>query len=534
MAYSDLHDHIRLLEEKGLLCRISRPINKDTELHPLVRLQFRGLEESDRKAFLFENVIDSNGRHYDMPVLVAGLAPSREIYALGMQCDVQEVNDKWMKATANPLEPVTVENARAQEVVHHVDADAAPGTGLDLFPIPISTPGWDPAPFLTCAHWVSHDPITRVRNVGNYRGHVKAPNRLGLTLLTPTQGIGPHWETARKLGKPLEVAIVVGAPPVVTYAAAGKVPPGVDELAVAGAIAGEPIPVVRCKTVDVYVPADAEIVIEGTVSIDMMEPEGPFGEFVGFVHPTKFARIMDIRCITHRRDAVFNSLISQVAPSESSVLRRLGTEALFLRHLRGTMGIPSIKQVLLYEPLLSVRRLAVIRFEKPHSDQVRRALLGAATLVAGGAKIVIAVDDDIDAENLTSVMWAVALRSKPHLDVTILPGFQPGASPPYSNIDEDGFVTSAEDLEDSMMLIDATLKAPFPPISLPKKEYMEQALSIWSELGLPSLKLQSPWYGYSLGQWSETLDVAAKAAAQGDYRTYGDRLKAMRRPLEGI
>ena len=528
MAYLDLHAHLRNLEQRGMLRRITRPIDKNTELHPLVRLQFRGLEERERKAFLFEHVTDRAGTRYRFPVLAAGLAASRDMYALGLQCSTEEISSAWMRALERPIPTVEVREGRVQDEVHMLGPDAPAGTGLDMFPIPISSPGWDPAPFLTCAHWISHDPVTGVRNVGNYRGHVKAPNRVGLVLLSQSQGIYGHWEAARRKGVPLEVAIVVGAPPVVTYAAASKVPIGVDELAIAGALAGAPIPVVRCKTVDVWVPADAEIVLEGRVSTEFLEPEGPFGEFYGHVHPVEYGRIMDITCITHRSDAIWNTLVSQVAPSESSVLRRLGSEAMYLRQLRDTLGIKSVRRVVLYEPLLSVRKLAIIQMEKPHSDQARRALLAAASFIAAGAKIVIAVDVDIDPEDLTNVMWAVGLRSKPHRDVTIIPGFQQGLMPPFGALDDNGMVIAHGSEEDSVMLIDATMKQPFPPVSLPKKEYMERALAIWQELGLPALELKSPWFGYGLGQWSEKLERAARQAVSGEYRSYGDELKNRR------
>ena len=246
-----------------------------------------------------------------------------------------------------------------------------------------------------------------MRNVGIYRGQVKAPNRLGLALLAPTRGIREHWNKARKKGIPLDVAIVVGAPPAVTYAAVGKAPHGIDEIAVAGALAGEPIPVVRCKTSNEFVPADAEIVLEGQISTEYIEPEGPFGEYMGHMHPVEMARFMDIRCITHRKDAIWNTLLSQVAPSESTVMRRPGTEAMFLRQLREAMGIRSVKRVALHEALLSITRLAIIQMENPHSDQTRRALVGAASFMAAGPKMVIAVNDDIDATDLNSVFWAM-------------------------------------------------------------------------------------------------------------------------------
>lgn len=530
MSYIDLHGHIRMLEQQGLLHRIKSPIDKNTELHSLVRLQFRGLDEIDRKAFLFEDVVDSKGRSYPFPVLAAGLAPSRQIYALGMQCEVDEIPSRWAAALARPIAPVEVTEAACQEVVHHIGTEVSVGNGLDMFPIPVSTPGWDPAPFLTCAHWISHDPVTGVRNVGNYRGHVKAPNRVGIQLLGSNQHLYGHWESARKSGKPLEVAIVVGAPPVITYTAPAKIPAGVDEMAVAGALAGEPIPIVRCKTVDILVPADSEFVIEGRISTEFFEPEGPFGEFYGYVHPPELARFMDITCITHRRDAVWVSLVSQLAPSESSVLRRLSTEAMFLRHLRDTMSLKEVKRVALTEDMLSVRRLAIIQFDKPHSDQVRRALLGVASYVATGAKLVVAVDSDIDPDNLTAVFWAIATRSKPHLDVTILPGFDMGKMPPFK-LDSEGQIAGSKGCDDSMMLIDATMKGPMPPIALPKRQYMERALQIWSELGLPDLKLRSPWYGVSLGDWTDQLDSDALAATTGDYHALGERSRSKRKPV---
>src|SRR5881398_977747 len=111
-SYPDLHDHIRTLDQAGLLVKVDRAINKDTEMHPLVRWQFRGgIAEKDRKAFLFTNVTDSKGRKYDIPVVVGALAASREIYRIGMGCPLDKLSDVWNKAVANPIPPRVVENA---------------------------------------------------------------------------------------------------------------------------------------------------------------------------------------------------------------------------------------------------------------------------------------------------------------------------------------------------------------------------------------------------------------------------------------
>src|ERR1035437_9562264 len=112
-SYPDLHDHLKALDKAGLLITVDRPINKDTEMHPLVRWQFRGgIPESERKAFLFENVIDSTGRRYDIPVAVGILASNREIYSIGIGCAVDKIQQKWNHAEQNPLAPVFVDNPR--------------------------------------------------------------------------------------------------------------------------------------------------------------------------------------------------------------------------------------------------------------------------------------------------------------------------------------------------------------------------------------------------------------------------------------
>src|SRR5438477_1912941 len=143
--YADLHEHLKALEAAGLLIRVERPINKDTEMHPLVRWQFRGgIAERDRKAFLFTHVTDSKGRKYDIPVVVGALAASREIYRLGMNCPLDRINETWTRAIAKPIAPNVVTEAPCQQVMVE---------GLDELPIPISTPGWDIAPFTTLSQY---------------------------------------------------------------------------------------------------------------------------------------------------------------------------------------------------------------------------------------------------------------------------------------------------------------------------------------------------------------------------------------------
>src|SRR6266705_59480 len=146
MAFKDLRSSIEDLKRRDLLFSIDRLIDKDSELMPLVRWQYRGLAEAERRGFLFTNVTDGRGRTYDASVAAAVLG-----------CPVAELRDRWIRAAASPITPVVIKSAGApvKEEIHGPDEVGREGFGLDEFPVPISTPGYDPAPFVTSGHWVT-------------------------------------------------------------------------------------------------------------------------------------------------------------------------------------------------------------------------------------------------------------------------------------------------------------------------------------------------------------------------------------------
>jgi 4-hydroxy-3-polyprenylbenzoate decarboxylase len=521
-AYPDLHDHLRALDKAGLLVTVDRPINKDTEMHPLVRWQFRGgIAEQDRKAFLFTNVTDAKGRRYDIPVVVGALAASREIYRIGMGCPLDRINETWNRAVAKPIPPRIIETAPCQEIVISGKALDKKGNGLDGIPVPISTPGWDVAPYTTLSQYITKDPDSGIQNMGIYRGQVKAPRRLGMNpSLELRPGIYAHWEKARAKGKKLEAAVVLGAPPCVAFTSAQKLPESMDELHVAGGLAGAPINVVRAKTVDLLVPAEAEIVIEGLIETEWLEPEAPFGESHGHVNLQEYNAYMEVTCITRRRDAILTSIISQVTPSESSLIKRVALEPMFTAHLRDTLGIRGVRRVSLHEPLTNLRKVVVLVMERDApTTEIWRALYGAAALHRAAGKYVIAVNEDIDPDNADALFWAMSYRANPSLDMHVLPHRDQGHGPR----------SKRNGGQDASVLIDATLKEDFPPISLPKREYMEHARAIWEELGLPPLKPETPWYGYSLGEWGDELEAAAERAVKGEYFETGKIMATRRR-----
>ena len=423
---------------------------------------------------------------------------------------------------ANPIDPVTVEKAACQEIVIAGDDLKGEGKGLDGLPVPISTPGYDCAPYLTATNVTTRNPETGTQNMGTYRAGLKASDRMAVRMVSRPGGAEGHmhWEMYKKRNEKMPCAIVVGCPPAVAYMGPQKLPVGVEELSVAGGVVGEPIRQVKCKTIDIMVPAESEIVFEGLVDTEYLEPEAPFAESHGHVALEDFNTAMDVTAITMRKDAVFTSIISQLTPSESSVIKRVAYEPLYMSHLRDGLGVKGVKKVYLHENLTNLRRILFVQFERGvPTTEVWRALYGASSLAAAIGKYVVAVNEDIDPSNGDAVFWALAYRANPALDVQILKH-----RVPYGPRDK-----RSHNGEDSTLLIDATLKSDMPPIALPKKEYMENAAKLWEELELPPLTPESPWHGYSLGDWTDEWDEMAKRAAEGNYMENGRRSAKLRR-----
>ena len=237
-------------------------------------------------------------------------------------------------------------------------------------------------------------------------------------------------------------------------------------MSVAGAIAGGPINVVRCKTVDLLVPAEAEIVIEGLINTELLEPEAPFGESHGYVNLQEYNAFMDVTAITRRRHPILTSFISQVTPSELSVIRKVAMEPVFQHYLKSVLSIRGVKRVAMHEPLTSLYAVIAIQFARgsPESE-IWRALHGAASLHRFAGKWIIAVDEDIEPGNADALLWAMSYRCQPQHDLRLVPHKDPGHGPRGPH---DGGETAA-------VLINATLKGTFAPVALPAREFMENA-----------------------------------------------------------
>jgi 4-hydroxy-3-polyprenylbenzoate decarboxylase len=527
MPYEDLRSFLDTLKRENLLWVINSPVKKETELFPLVKLQFRGLPENKRRGFLFTNVIDKNGKRFNAQVTTATLAGNTKIYALGVEAKEatsEAIAEKLLDAIRHPIKPVEVSDGPVHENV--IIGDQLEKIGLSEIPFPVEVPGYS-CQVRTTTAFITKDIETGIQNAGIYSGQVFGPTKILWEIHRGSDGY-THLRKAAKAGVELDAAIVIGGPPYVQYAAAMKVPYGVDELSIAGGIAGEPIKVVKAKTVDLLVPATAEYVIEGKVSTQYAEPQPPFGEYTGYMAvdvESQLCPVMRVTAITHRNNPIFQAIISQMPPSESSKLRQVAYESAFLRHLRDNCGLPGVKRVVFHESSGSWQ-FCVIQLEKIRPTDAVQALMAAASYAPDVGKIFIAVDTDIDPSDLDSVVWALSFRMQPAKDVIIVRGksahLDPSAAPPGAKGQETGF------RETSALLIDATMKWPYPPVSLPKKEFMEKALEIWKSEGLPELSLKMPWYGYNLGVWNEEYEKFAQMILEGRQYEVGNELEKRR------
>jgi 4-hydroxy-3-polyprenylbenzoate decarboxylase len=357
-----------------------------------------------------------------------------------------------------------------------------------------------------------------VANAGVYRMQLKSATRLGVFCTTENDS-ARIWEKYNARGEPMPVAVVVGAPPAVYLSAIQMAPFELDELAIAGGLMQAPVPVVTGKTVPLQVPAAAQVVIEGHIRTDKLEPEGSFGEAHGYCDPRSLSFSLEVSAITHRAEPVWLSIISQLTPSESSKTKQAGYEAQLLRHLREDCGLSGVVNVSLCEELLN-RQFAVVVLRKRSPQEPMNALY-ALQATRQTPKLAVAVDEDIDPHNPLMVIWAIVNRSQPHRDLKVLSPRPMQFGPLRISQQLEGY-----DNFDSYVLIDATAKTALPPVALPARRFMEEARRRWEQLGLPELHPRTPWHGYSLGMWSDESAEEAELATTGRYYETGAKLMA--------
>jgi UbiD family decarboxylase len=469
MPYADLREFITKLDACGKLHRIKREVDKDWEIAAVSRIAFQSIPEPKRPALMFENV-----KGFDTPVVLGVNGASRSIYCLALECELAEVHQKWTDAELRPIPPVVVNKGPVQENVFK--GERADVTRL---PMPVWTVGQDPGPYITAGCIVTKDAETGIRNVGTYRVQIQGPRKLGL-FINFLQGGREHVEKNNRAGKATPVAIVMGTDPVIGLVSVSRVQSDMDEFAVAGRLRGEAVQLVRCQTVDLEVPATAEIVIEGIVRANELEDEGPFGEYTGYMGPASMSYVVDVTCVTHRNRPILQAFLSQMPPSESSCIRGIGREATLLKHLKEDLRLP-VRDVHLLEHGGAAAYL-VVSIRKTHPAQPRTVMFAAWAYAPQFGKFTVVVDEDIDVRDRDEVNWALAFRVQPESDTFVMSGTA------AVSLDPSQAAASVRQEESTRRLssklgIDATRKHAFPPLALPPGEHLERVRKEWKKYG---------------------------------------------------
>jgi 4-hydroxy-3-polyprenylbenzoate decarboxylase/2,5-furandicarboxylate decarboxylase 1 len=401
VPYGDLRDFLKLLESRDDLKRVTRPVDTRFE----IAAGIRRMSDDRGPVLLFEDVVN-----HDMPV-VGGLfgTRSRALAALDVATPA-EGNQKFADGLRNPIDPVEVASGPCQEVVWTGDE-----VDLDRLPLPVYSE-LDGGAYVTVGLTVSHDPTDGSRNASVYRWMQVDRNHLSV-MSHAFQGLGTQMARAEELGQPLDVAIANGVHPVLLYASQAKVPHGVDELGIAGGILGRPVEMVKCKTVDVMVPADAEIVIEGRVLPGKRVTEGPFGEFTGFYGPAEENPLFEVTAITTRKDPVFVAGLTGVPTTDNHVLKVFAYESNLLENLR--RACPEVTAVC-FPDSGGVQYSAVVALKQRYKGQARHLILTALG-DPSRLKFVVVVDDDIDVYDPDAVNWAMITRGQPAEDIIVVP-----------------------------------------------------------------------------------------------------------------
>jgi UbiD family decarboxylase len=464
------------LEHMGRLRRVSKPVEKDWEIACLARWAMESTPEKDSYALLFENV-----KNHSVPVAV-NLFPTPEMYGAALGIQSEELLEAWGKALDRPQKPVEVATGPVFEVVHT-------NSQLNLLnlPAPVWTPGRDGGPYLTAASVITKDPETGIQNMGIYRMQIHDEKHVGLSFGSKLQHGAIHYSKYSKRHQSMPVAAVIGGPPVVSFAAAAKTAYGVDEMEIAGGLAGSALQVVRGKTVDLLVPAHAECVIEGFVRPDTERIEGPFGEVLGYVNQSSSAPVVDITAIYHRSAPIHHGYVQQMPPSDGHLVMEMGFLGPLWFHLTRKLGLEGIRNLAIARGSASLAIL-VAQIEKAHVSESAR--IGRALAKFNlGQKFIYLVDEDIDIRDQETLNWALSSRVDPERDIEFIkdfPTFQYDPST-LSRAAKDGKELGAPPYPSSVAIVNATVKCAVPEISLPGRSIMFKVLENWGETGLPPI-----------------------------------------------
>ncbi|MFC2046968.1 UbiD family decarboxylase [Chloroflexota bacterium] len=399
--WKDMREFLSFLEENGELRHITEEVDPDWEVNGITRV---ALQEKG-PAIVFDKI---KGAAFP---LVTGMLASekRYLWALGID-SWSEFNEEWIKRTKQLIPPKIEKTGVCQE-------ETITGANIDLNRIcNVKWHQHDGGSFAgTLSISVTKDPDTGVLNAGIYRMATLGKNRLGWGAPEYTHG-RQHYMKYERQGEPMPMAVVTGCDPIVEIAGATRMPPGVDEFHLAGALRGESLEMVKCKTINIEVPASAEWVFEGVIQPEVRdkEREGGFGEYTSYYGEVRRTPVFEIKLITHRRGPIYQGTREQWYPSESFFVTGKSFQVDAYQILKGIVpGLLDLRCDISYEAIAKIDKLY-----KGHPQQVMDAIWGTTH---DHYKHVIVVDKDIDIWDYDSVHWALSTRVKADRDVFILP-----------------------------------------------------------------------------------------------------------------
>jgi 4-hydroxy-3-polyprenylbenzoate decarboxylase len=481
MRHKNLQQFIKVIDSAGELSRISAEVDPRLELAEIADR----VSKANGPALLFENV---NGSSF--PLLINAFGSYRRM-RLALMCDsfddiAQRIEAQMkirpprglrekigmlftLKEMADII-PKKVRKAACQQRVFDTT-----GPLLDMLPILTCWP-LDGGPFITLPLVITKDPDSGIQNLGMYRMHKYDNATTGMHWQYNKDG-NRHFDKYRSRGERMEVAVALGGSPLVTYAATAPLPPDIDELMFAGFIGSSPIEIVKARTVDLFVPAESDFVIEGYVDPNEERIEGPFGDHTGFYSPADTYPIFHVTCITCRDDAIYPSTIVGKPPMEDCYMAK-ATERIFLPMLK--MLVPELVDMEL--PMEGVfHNCALVSIDKKFPGQAKKvinALWGLGQMAS--TKYILVFDRDVDLRDSSTVVWKLLNNVDPKRDLIISEGPLDALdhSAPYPNFG-------------GKMGVDATRKTrdegmgrPWPDEISMSEDIKEMVTRRWKEYGL--------------------------------------------------
>lgn len=419
--WKDMREFIDFCDQKGEVRYITEQVDPDWEVNGITRIVLQELGP----ILVFENI---KGTDYTMVTnLIA--SDNRFLWALGVD-KWSDFNEEWMRRTEKLIPPKLVKDAPCQEeIIEEADIDLNRICNVKWHQL-------DKSPFPgTLSISVTKDPDTGEQNAGIYRMETQGRNTLGWGAPEYTHG-RQHYMKYETMGKPMPMAVVTGFDPVIEIVGATRTPPNIDEFHLAGALKRAPVKMVKCKTIDIEVPATAEWVFEGFIypGVTRLETTEWFGEYTGHYGEARELPVFEIKLITHRKNPLYLGTREQWYPSESFFANGRTSQAEAFKTLKKLVpGIIDIRCNLAYEAIVKIHKLF-----KGHPQQVIDAVWGATY---GRYKHVIVVDEDIDIWDYENVHWALSTRVKADRDVIIAPRKAGQWLDPSSSLRERGWQT---------------------------------------------------------------------------------------------